>query len=270
MPHASRTARIVHRLHTCDLGNVDSAQVLIMGDLHLGDSHTDEDMIRTAAKWLTAEPNRWAVIVGDLLNAGLKDSVSDVYSEAYTVDEAIDRFALLMEPVRTRILAAVSGNHDHRIYKATGMDAAKQACFKAGVPYFGGEAFLKLQVGHYEWLDKAKRSPVVYTGYITHGFGGGRMVGGKANNLLRLRDIVSADWYASGHTHTPIVLPQVTCECDASRGNVIEREQMFVATGASLDRGDGYAVRFGFPALAKCWPVITFNGAHKHMSASVG
>lgn len=95
------------------------------------------------------------------------------------------------------------------------------------------------------------------------------MVGGKANNLLRLRDIVSADWYASGHTHSPIVIPAVTWECDASRGNVVERSQMFVATGASLDRGKGYAVRFGYPALAKVWPIITFSGRRKQMSASV-
>lgn len=270
VPYASRTARIVNRLHTCDLGNVESAQLLVMGDLHLGDAHTDEDMIRAGVKWLTAEPNRWAVIAGDILNAGLKSSVSDVYSEAYTVGDAKKAFARIVAPARERIIAVVSGNHDHRVYKETGDDAAEDACFRAGVPYFGGEAFLRLMVGHHEGKGQAVRSPIAYTGYMTHGFGGGRMVGGKANNLLRLRDIVAADWYASGHTHTPVVLPQVTWECDANHGNVIEREQMFVATGASLDRGNGYAVRFGFPALAKCWPVITFDGRRKHMSATVG
>lgn len=270
MGYRKDAKRVVGRLVTRDLGDVDSVEVLCMGDLHMGDAHCDIDMIREAVRWLTAEPNRYAIIVGDLLNAALKDSVSDVYSESMSVKEARHLLVRILAPARDRILSVVSGNHDHRVYKAIGDDIVEIICSEAGLPYHMGQAFLALRVGwELNQSRQQRRVPVSYTAYITHGFGGGRMVGGKANNLVRLADIVDADLYVSGHTHTPLVIPAVHWVCDATRGNVIEHSRLFVATGASLDRGNGYAVRFGFPALPKVWPVVTLDGQQKKMSATV-
>jgi predicted phosphodiesterase len=262
--------RVVGRIAAKDLGDVDAVELLCMGDLHVGDSHCDLDMIRQSCAWLKEEPDRHAIIVGDLFNAALKDSVSDVYSEAMSVKDSRKMLIRLLEPVRDRILAVVSGNHDHRVYKAIGDDIVEIMCAEIGLPYYSGQAFLSLKVG---WdrnqSRQQKRSPIVYTTYLTHGFGGGRMVGSKANNLMRLADIVDAELYVAGHTHTPMALPSVRWQMDANRGSVIEKQRMFISTGASLDRGEGYAVRFGFPALPKLWPIVRLDGREKNMTATL-
>lgn len=257
-------------MSTRDLGDVDEVSILCMGDFHVGDSHCDLDMIRAGVKWLTDEPNRYGVIVGDLLNAALRDSVSDVYSESMNVKDSRKMLARILAPARDRILGVVSGNHDHRVYKSVGDDIAEILCTDAGLPYYQGQAFLSLKVGWDRNQSRQQaRRPVCYAIYLTHGFGGGRMVGGKANNLVRLADIVGADLYVAGHTHTPLVIPAVRWVCDTNRSTIIEQQRLFVATGASLDRGNGYAVRFGFPALPKIWPIVTLDGREKRMTGTV-
>lgn len=270
MPYAAVQPRIVHRIESRNLSqHEDGIELLTMGDLHVGDGNADLPMIHAAVKWLLAEDNRYAVIVGDLFNAALRDSVSDPYTEQYTVQESRELLVEMLSPVAERVLGVISGNHDHRVNKAIGDDPAAVVCALAGMPYSGGEAFLNLKVGKWKHATTRAYSPVHYATYLHHGFGGGRLVGGKANNLQRLRDIVSADLYVSGHTHTPLVIPDVTWEMDANKGNVIERKQLFIATGSSVDRGGGYAVRFGFKALAKVWPVVHLAGTHKAMTATV-
>lgn len=270
MGTTKRTERIVGRMERRELGDHDEAHILVMGDLHVGDSHADLDMIREAVEWLQGAENRYAFLVGDLINAGIRDSVSDVYSEAMTVGDSIDWLVKILSPVNKKILGVVSGNHDHRVYKQVGLDVCAVIAARAELPYSMGQAFLNLRVGWWEHLSRNQRpSPVCYAAYLTHGFGGGRMVGGKANNLMRLGDIVSADLYCSGHTHSPLIIPSVHWLCDMQSGNVMEQKRLFVATGASLDRGNGYAVRFGFPALAKTWPIVTLNGRRKEMTATV-
>ena len=79
MSHAYRRARIVHRMLSKNLSeHEDGVDILAMGDLHAGDSHCDLQMVHEAVKWLQSSPNRYALIAGDLFNAALKDSVSDV------------------------------------------------------------------------------------------------------------------------------------------------------------------------------------------------
>lgn len=270
MAVAKANNRVVGRMVRCELGEHEDAQIMVMGDLHVGDPNCDLEMIRESVAWLMDAPNRYAVIVGDLFNAALKDSVSDVYGEAMTVKESRKMLVRLLSPAIGRILSVVSGNHDHRVRKAVGDDIAEITCIEAGIPYHDSQAFLDISLGKWQHMaSNPKPQPVHYALYATHGFGGGRMVGGKANNLLRLGDIVSADIYCSGHTHTPLVIPQVRWEANLRSGNIVEASRLFVATGASLDRGNGYAVRFGFPALPKLWPIITISGRAKHMSATV-
>lgn len=269
MPHAYRHERIVGRMRQVDIGDVEEARILCMGDLHVGDAHADLDMIRLAVAWLLKAPDRYALIAGDLFNAALKDSVSDVYSEAMTVKESRKTLVRLLEPAHERILAAVGGNHDHRIRQRIGDDFAEIVCAEAGIPYFDGQAVLKVSVGHYKNTPGRVRDHVSYIVYMTHGWGGGRMAGGKLNNLLRLGQIVQGcDLYVAGHTHDPIIKPEEAWVPSRNGTSITAQRQMYICTGAALDRGNGYAVRFGYPALAKVWPVVLLDGTHKDINAT--
>jgi hypothetical protein len=177
----------------------------------------------------------------------------------------------ILKPVADRILAVIPGNHDSRLTKSTGSDEVDSLMCALGIGdrYFPeGECFLQLRVGCEDHRAKSAPVPVIYRLYMTHGASGGRLHGASANGLMALRNIVhNADAYFTGHSHKPMVIPDVALEFTRD-GKINERHQIFVSCGASLTRG-GYGVAKAYPSLARVYPTITFHGDHKHMSASI-
>ncbi len=267
MPYAYRDSGLVARARKWDLSQHDSVEIVSMGDLHTGDAHCEWSMIRGAVDWLKEEPNRYAIIPGDLFNTAMIGSVSlDLSEPPMPTMEARHLLARILEPVRDRVLAIVPGNHDDRLTKSTGEDSVDALACELALPYFPeGEAFLELSVGHYEH----NGSPIKYRGLVVHGTAGGRLPGGKANALLNMRRIVhNCDFYLNGHGHTPMLIPEVAWAFD-SYGNVREQQQWFISCGSSLKRG-GYPVKKSFPPLARVFPTLTLHGGSKHMTAQAG
>lgn len=267
MPYAYRSADLMARARYYDLTHHESVDIVSMGDLHASGAHADLDMIRSAIEWLAGAPNRYAVVPGDVFDTAIKGSVSlDLSEVGMSAKDGRHLLHKMLEPVRDRILAVISGNHDDRLMRDTGEDSVDALCMGLGIPYFPeGEVFLRIGVGQFAH----NGSPVRYNGYMTHGNAGGRLPGGKANGLLAMRNIVhNADFYLNGHGHTPLVIPDVAWRFDSS-GNVREQKQVFISCGSSLKR-KGYPVRKGYPPLARVWPTLTLHGdGRKHMTATV-
>jgi hypothetical protein len=268
MPHAYLRESTVARARIHDLSHHDSVDVMNVGDLHGGDPYCEWDEIRGLAAWLAAKPNRYAVITGDVFSTAVKGSVSLHLGEPeMPTKDARHLLANILRPVADRVLAAVSGNHDDRQARDTGEDSVDALCCEIGIPYYPeGEAFVGIDVGR--WAHNTVRvQPVRYCGYITHGNAGGRLPGAKANALVAMRSIVhNADWYANGHGHTPLIIPEVAWRFSSHGGDVRAQQQVFISCGATLRRG-GYPVRKSFPALSRVFPFITLHGGHKHMTA---
>ena len=98
--------------------------------------------------------------------------------------------------------------------------------------------------------------PSYYTLYATHGHGGGRMKGGKANNLDRLKNIVMADIYCMGHTHTKVILD----------GQVNEVDRKFVNSGAFLERGESYVAANCYEPQNMGCPCIWMSGKERKIN----
>ena len=267
MTFAYLSADLMARAHTVDLTQHQSVELLSMGDLHEASPYVDLAMIESAVEWLGGAPNRYAVVPGDIFDTAIKGSVSQDLSECgLTAKEGRHRLRDTLQPVRERILAVISGNHDDRLSRDTGEDSVDALCDKLEIPYFPqGEVFLRIKVG--AWAHN--KTPVIFNGYMTHGNAGGRLPGGKANSLVAMRNIVhNADFYLNGHGHTPLVVPEVAWRFDGQDG-IREQKQIFISCGSSLKRG-GYPVKKSYPPLARVWPTLTLWGdGRKHMTATV-
>lgn len=125
----------------------------------------------------------------------------------------------------------VSGNHEHRIRKESSIDITEVIASHLGVYYAGDEAFLKLKFGKNE-----KGDPVVYTIYMTHGWGAGRTPGSKVP--------------------------------DVRSGNINEMKRTFASSGAFLDRG-GYGVQKGYPAAKLGSPRLRLDGRRRDVHVSI-
>lgn len=157
----------------------------------------------------------------------------------------------------------VSGNHEHRIRKESSIDITEVIASHLGVYYAGDEAFLKIKFGKNE-----KGDPVVYTVYMTHGWGAGRTPGSKVNNLQKLSDIVLADIYIASHTHLMTAHQDIYLVPDVRTGNIHEMKRTFASSGAFLDRG-GYGVQKGYPAAKLGSPRLRLDARRRDVHVSI-
>lgn len=248
----------------------DTMEIMCVGDFHIGDKHHSKSALDEIANWVGEKENRFITIDGDIFNAAITSSISDVYSEEYTLDECMQLFGNFIDNVTPdKILVCIDGNHDQRVWKSVGIDPVKYVCNNKGVRYSSGEAYVTVKLGYWDKSKAVGNRPMVnYTVYVTHGVGGGRSAGGKVNSLLRLSEIVVADIYIQGHQHDPVVKPKVVNEWNNKNNGIVERHQMFVVTGSCLSRG-GYAVAKAYPPVSTKSPVLTLNGRKKEIKVTI-
>jgi len=253
-------------VHPVTLGeDIEKIEILPLSDLHIGDPGFNEPALRNYLKYVQAEPNRFILLNGDILNNATRNSVSDIYTETMPPRRQIECAADILTPVSDRIIGIVSGNHERRTDKESGISPVEILAEKLHVPYFGIEVVLKIQFG---WSHKAR--PICYTLYATHGWGGGRLRGGKVNNLERLKNVVICDIYCMAHTHGMAAFPSTVYIPEVRQNMVAERTMWFVNSGSFLNRGDGYAAAKGYePQMIGC-PIIGLEGYQRKVTVIQG
>lgn len=234
-------------------------------DLHLGDCHVDHDLIKQRLREVASNDNAYIILNGDLLNNATKTSVSDSYAEDIPPMQQIQTAVEMFEPLKDKILAITSGNHERRTYQKEGIDLMEIVARQIGLydRFSKAAALVFLRFGR---NDKGRRH--LYTIYANHGSGGGRKEGAKAIRLADMASIVDADIYIHSHTHLPIVMKQAFNRVDYPNSSVAMVDKLFVNTGATLDYG-GYGEIFEFKPASKDNPVIYLDGTRKRMWAKL-
>jgi len=211
-----------------------------ISDVHIGDPHHDTDLIQNDVDWITAKDNRFALLNGDIMDTATERSVSNSYESTLTPQEQLDYARKLFKPAAGSILGMTQGNHERRIYRDAGFDTTKELAFSLQSFYSREALLLKVRFGKRRNLKHQ-----VYTIYMTHGFTGSRMVGGKANRLEKLRKIVVSDVYIVGHSHQKITFPKAIFVPDLRNEKVVEKKQVFINAGHYLNYG-GYGQIKGY------------------------
>lgn len=245
--------------------NGEPIEILPIADLHIGDRYSNDALIARIIDSVKTRPNRYAVLVGDLMNTAIAGSKSDSYAETLTPQEQLEKCQKMLEPIRDRILAIVPGNHEERIARQVGVDMPRilAKTLQLEEVYNDTAALLFLKFGR----TKHARA-VYYTIYVNHGHGGGRRPGGKLNSLHDYALIVDADCYIVGHTHMPASYKSQTYRVSPQRGVAVLREQLFVNTASALGYG-GYGRRGGYAPASNSYPVITLDNTEHHMTVTL-
>lgn len=170
-------------------------KVWAVADVHIGAKEADIDGFERFLKRIEQEPDSYLVIVGDIINNGIKDSLTSVYEETMPPAEQISKAVELLTPVADKILGAVSGNHENRTKRAVGVDVMAQIMTLLGKPelYRPNMAFIRVR------LKNGKKSTCdSYSLMLVHG---------KTENKKRrlAYAVEGVDAIISGHTHNGIV-----------------------------------------------------------------
>ena len=228
----------------------DNPIVMVIGDAHIGE---EEANIPSLIKYL--EKADYIILNGDIMNTATKQSVSFQYGNSPQAD--LDKAVEVLKPYKDKILCVIEGNHEHRVAKEVGISLTQMMCLSLGIVdrYAGSNAYVFLNVG-------AKQ--VSYKIFSTHGYGGGRAIGGKANNLERLASIVDADIYVMSHTHQPLSFQQDYIRPNMKKHTLQQITKHFINTGSFLEYG-GYGETFGYKPATIMTPYLILSGTSKHV-----
>lgn len=253
----------------CDLPYAETIEIHPMADLHIGDNNSDYKLIMERIEYIKNTENAYCILDGDLMDTAIASSIGDTYGANLQPMEQLRQCVKIFEPIKDKILAVLSGNHENRVYKTDGLDITEMMCAQLGIPekYSPTTALLFIRFGKAKshGRDNARQ---LYTAYVTHGSGGGRKEGGKVNRLADLASIVDADIYIHAHTHLPLIFKESFFRVSSCTSSVSLVDKMFINTAAFLNYG-GYGDRQGFKPASKSSPVIFLDGRKHKMWASL-
>jgi predicted phosphodiesterase len=120
--------------------------------------------------------------------------------DALAVDEAIDEevneMAEILDPIKDRLIAIGTGNHEDTVTKRCKTNPSKRLAEKLGVPYMGYSYWFRIALS---WNGGRGRSVDFF---VSHGFGGGtRTEGGSVTKYSKFADRFLCDVFIVGHDH---------------------------------------------------------------------
>ena len=216
--------------------------IIPLADAHYGSQEFNEVRWHDAIKRIQDDPHCFCVLVGDLIDNGVKNSVTNIYEATCNPGRQKEWLVNELRPISGKILAAVGGNHEKRSLKDVDDDPLYDVMLAIGreAVYRKRIAFLALS---FTYDFKGKDKPrMTYTFAITHGSGGGMYVGSGANRVQTFGTMIEGiDCIVTGHTHKPVSFPVSKLVFD-THAKTIEQKQFNVVVASSfLDYG-GYPV----------------------------
>ena len=255
---------ITHNLVTSN----DTIKIFPISDLHVGDKALDKRLFREFANKIATTENYYCLLVGDLMNNAIVGSVSNTYNEEMPPREQLKWLREELIPLKKKILGIVSGNHEYRSKKATDTDLTEELAEYLDLKhlYRDDELVVKISFGK---INNAG-NPATYTIYMTHGSGGGKMSGGKLNNIQSLvHSCDNADIYLTGHGHDKIGNKLQPRRIDYRHNKIVNIEKGFAMTGHWSEFFGGYAARGMFRPTATGPTIITLYGDKKYFELTI-
>jgi predicted phosphodiesterase len=201
-----------------------------LGDVHLGHPTCDVQKFVDTVKFIKDSGYK-VVLMGDLLECANKSSVGAGWVEqTKSPQEQLDAIADILNPIKEQIIVLLTGNHELRAWKDTGVDLSSVLARYLDVPYGGYACFIYFRVGSQN-----------YVCYAQHGSTGGMYTHTKLMAAKRTATHTEADLYLYGHTHSLIADSEEKRYYDKKSKSVKIKKQYTVLTGGFLSYEGSYA-----------------------------
>ena len=236
---------------------LDHLNIYPLGDVHIGSKECDLDLLKQWVEMVKNDPNGGVVIVGDMMNMGLRNSKSNVYEEKLSPMGQKELCYDLLNPIADKIIAGCSGNHEYRAVKEVGLNPLYDVFCRMRIEdrYRENACFIKLTVG------KCRHNPNTYGVVLTHG-------SSKTKDEKWTYGVDNCDCFISGHTHEATHKPLGKIRMDLAHNKVktVGYQQIVVTPFQSYG---GYAVRGKYmPNHLGQFQCITFDGTSKKVGYS--
>lgn len=225
-----------------------------LGDVHIGSKEFDLDLFKQWIEMVKSDPNGAVVIIGDMMNMGLRNSKSNVYEETLSPLQQKELCFELLNPIADKIIAGCSGNHEYRAVKEVGTNPLYDVFCRMRIEdrYRENVCFIKLTVG------KQGKNPNTYGVVLTHG-------STKNRDEKWTYSVDGCDCFISGHTHLGTHQPLSKIRMDLTHDKVKSVDYQHIVV-QPFQRYGGYAIRSKYmPVAVGQFQCITFNGNSKRV-----
>lgn len=239
-------------------------RIYAIADVHLGAKEHLEREWKAFCDNLLKDPYAYLILDGDLINNGLKNSRTNVYEETMRPREQKRVMVEMLTPLKERVLAATSGNHERRSAKEADDDITYDIMTKLDLEHLYREniAFVKIQFGNNR-VNGAVNPTYVLA--VTHGSGGGILTGSAVNRAERFGYVMDGiDALIVGHTHKPFVTEPVKIKVD-TRHNKAQFAPFKVMNVSSWLAYGGYAVQKMYLPTGYTKQIMTLKGTKKEI-----
>lgn len=242
----------------------DFIRIYPLADLHIGDEKTQLKEFDKFKEKIMADKNAYVILVGDLMNNALKNSISNVYNDVMRPSDQKKWLANELTDLKDRIICAVGGNHEARSVKETDDDPTYDIMCKLDIEdrYRPIAAFVYLRVGN-DWNRMEK--PVPYTMLIQHGSSGGQTA--MARNIKYFNNYEGIDLSIFGHSHNPEQKPTSKLVFDL-RNKVITQKNCLTTIATAWQSYGGYGMAKQLNPAPIVPQVIELSAKKKSMSIS--
>lgn len=225
-----------------------------LGDGHIGVKECNVQLLKQWVEMVRQDPFGYVVIVGDLLNMGLKNSKSNVYEEVLNPMEQKELLYEILNPISDRIIGGVPGNHEYRAVREVGANPLYDVFCRMRIEdrYRENVCFIKLTVG------KNGKNPNTYGIVLTHG-------STKNKDKQWTYTVDGCDCFISGHTHEGTHQPLGKIKMDLSHNTVKKVGYQHIVVVPFQEYG-GYAIRGKYaPNCLGQFQRIRFDGNSKRV-----
>lgn len=238
----------------------DTIEIYPIHDLHYGNAQFDMERWKKLKAEILAEPNRYCVLVGDLMEMAIPGSKSDVFTQTVPPEMQKEWISYEMGELADRIIAVVSGNHEHnRATKICGLYPLYDACCWARIQDKYRENFAVVDIGVSQ-RENTSPGQYRYAGFITH----------KARDMKNWSTVDTLEGFnflLYGHDHDPKEHARGHLVYDRKNKVLSVKSVETVNCGSFLSYG-GYAARAAYrPPSDKMYKLVLCpsNRTEKHI-----
>jgi predicted phosphodiesterase len=251
----------------------DKVIVYPLGDIHIGDKSCDMERFNKYMEHAMQDDEipRLVIGMGDIMNVATRKSASSPHEQNLTLDDQLDLAYEKFSPLGDRLLGIVIGNHEDRLIDEAGFSPTRHLCNRLNVPYLGYSAVVAIRVNAPGRAKGGKSYTKIpqYVFYVHHCSGGGDTPGGKMNRVVKLAQVFpDADIYCGGHTHGEGTYKQSIYRWDEHSRTIVERDRIFLNTGAFLKYDGSYAEAKQMVPTSRGAPSVTLSGKKKMVTVN--
>jgi hypothetical protein len=237
----------------------DCGYLIPIGDIHWGDKAFKDaglTKLKGYLDWVMERPNAFVFLMGDIFNTAGRNSKTTPFE---TDNEEYVKAVEFFNDYKERIIGAIDGNHEYRMYDEFGISPLQLFCRELQVPYCKYSAVIRFKVGKRKDKNAGNRFMENYFVFAHHTTGGGGTIGGKMNRVAKEAEMIEGcDVYLGAHNHQLGVIPQ-DIYYPSIQGGIQKRRRWFVDCGSYLEHENSYAEK-GMLAPAKLGsPRIRFD-----------